>query len=99
MPTINEAYECIKSATHDHQKWDQGIASSLNHEKGIQEKDGLLYYDKRIYVPRDHTLCGEIISHCHDHIMAEHPEIKKTKKLVLRDYWWPKLKRDIETYV
>ncbi|SJL16290.1 uncharacterized protein ARMOST_19810 [Armillaria ostoyae] len=35
MPTTNETHEHIKSATHNHQKWDQGIANSLNHEKGI----------------------------------------------------------------
>ncbi|SJL03647.1 uncharacterized protein ARMOST_07004 [Armillaria ostoyae] len=96
---LDEAHERIKSATCDHQKWDQGIANLLNHKKGIQEKDGLLYYNKRIYVPCDHAVHGEIIMHCHDHIAAGHPEVKKTKELVLRDYWWPKLKKDIKTYV
>ncbi|SJL18732.1 uncharacterized protein ARMOST_22332 [Armillaria ostoyae] len=99
MPTINETHERIKSTTRSHQKWDQGIANSLNHEKGIKERDGLLYYDQRIYVPRDSTTRGEIISRCHDHITAGHPGIEKTKELVLRDYWWPKLKRDVEAYV
>ncbi|SJL13533.1 uncharacterized protein ARMOST_16977 [Armillaria ostoyae] len=65
----------------------------------IKEKDGLLYYDKRIYVPRDSTTRGEVILCCHDHITTGHPGIKKTKELVLRDYWWPKLKRDVEAYV
>ncbi|SJL13535.1 uncharacterized protein ARMOST_16979 [Armillaria ostoyae] len=99
MPTTDETHERIKSATRTHQKWDQGIANSLNHEKGIKEKDGLLYYDKRIYVPRDSATRGEIISCCHDHITAGHPGIEKTKELVLRDYWWPKLKKDVEAYV
>ncbi|SJL12751.1 uncharacterized protein ARMOST_16182 [Armillaria ostoyae] len=99
MPTTNETHERIKSITRSHQKWDQGIANSLNHERGVQEKDGLLYYDKRIYVPRDADTRGEIISHYHDHITAGHPGIEKTKELVLRDYWWPKLKRDVELYV
>ncbi|SJL16278.1 uncharacterized protein ARMOST_19798 [Armillaria ostoyae] len=99
MPTANETHEHIKSATRDHQKWDQGIANSLNHAKGIQEKDGLLYYDKRIYVPCDFGARGKVISCCHDHITAGHPGIEKMKELVLHDYWWPKLKRDIETYI
>ncbi|SJL16280.1 uncharacterized protein ARMOST_19800 [Armillaria ostoyae] len=99
MPTTNETHERIKSATRSHQKWDQGIANSLNHEKGIKERDGLLYYDQRIYVPRDSATRGEVISRCHDHITAGHPGIEKTKELVLRDYWWPKLKKDVETYV
>ncbi|SJL08820.1 uncharacterized protein ARMOST_12191 [Armillaria ostoyae] len=99
MPTTNETHEHIKSATRSHQKWDQGIANSLNHEKGIKERDGLLYYDQRIYVPRDSATRGEVISRCHDHITAGHPGIEKTKELILRDYWWPKLKKDVETYV
>ncbi|SJL13670.1 uncharacterized protein ARMOST_17118 [Armillaria ostoyae] len=99
MPMTSETHERIKSATRSHQKWDQGIANSLNHEKGIKERDGLLYYDQRIYVPRDSATRGEIISRCHNHITAGHPGIEKTKELVLHDYWWPKLKKDVETYV
>ncbi|SJL03598.1 uncharacterized protein ARMOST_06955 [Armillaria ostoyae] len=99
MPTIDETHERIKSATRTHQKWDQGIANSLNHEKGIKEKDSLLYYDKRIYISHNSTTRGEVISCCHDHITVGHPGIEKTKELVLRDYWWPKLKRDMEAYI
>ncbi|SJL14230.1 uncharacterized protein ARMOST_17686 [Armillaria ostoyae] len=99
MPMTDETHERIKSTTHFHQKWDQGIANSLNHEKGIKERNGLLYYDQRIYIPRDFAIRGEIISHYHDHIMAGHPGIEKTKELVLCDYWWPKLKRDMEAYI
>ncbi len=31
--------------------------------------------------------------------MAGHPGIEKTKELVLREYWWPKMKKDIENYI
>ncbi|SJL04219.1 uncharacterized protein ARMOST_07580 [Armillaria ostoyae] len=99
MPTTDETHERIKSMTRNHQKWDQGIAGSLNHEKGVKERDRLLYYDNRVYVPHDLATRGEAISRCHNHITAGHPGIEKTKELVLHDYWWPKLKKDIETYV
>ncbi len=56
--------------------------------------DGLIYYDNHIYIPQ-----GEIIVRSHDHITAGHPGIEKTKELVLREYWWPKMKKDIEAYV
>ncbi len=42
---------------------------------------------------------GKIIAVFHDHITAGHPGIEKTKELVLREYWWPKMKKDIESYV
>ncbi|SJL16482.1 uncharacterized protein ARMOST_20008 [Armillaria ostoyae] len=78
---------------------DKGIATSLEHERGITEKDGILYYDNRIYVPHHTTLRGNIIAQSHDHITAGHPGITKTWELVLREYWWPKMKKDVEIYV
>lgn len=99
MLTVEEVHEHIKSATRNHGKWDQGIAASVNHDWGMMLKEGLVYYDQRIYVPLDHALWGEIIAHSHDHITAGHPGVEKTKELVLREHWWPKMKRDIEKYV
>ncbi len=62
-------------------------------------EDGLIYYDSQIYVPRDHALQGEIIAQSHDHITVGHPGIEKTKELILWEYWWPKMKKGIETYI
>ncbi len=61
--------------------------------------NGLIFYDHRIYIPQDHALRGEIIAISHDHITAGHPGIEKTKELVLREYWWPKMKKDVENYI
>lgn len=44
-------------------------------------------------------LRGEIITQNHDHIMAGHPGIEKTKELIQREYWWPRLRKDVERYV
>ncbi len=62
-------------------------------------EDGLIYYDGCIYVPQDHVLRGEIISRSHNHITTGHPGLEKTKELILQEYWWPKMKRNIETYI
>ncbi len=59
----------------------------------------MLHYDGRVYVPRKTSLRGEIISRSHDHITAGHPGIDKTKELILREFWWPKMKKDVEAYV
>ncbi len=99
MPMIEESHERIKSLTHDHQKWDDKIENSVNHDQGMMLKEGLIFYDNRIYVPCNQTLQGEIITQFHDHIMAGHPGIAKTKELVLQEYWWPKMKKDVEAYV
>ncbi|SJL14660.1 uncharacterized protein ARMOST_18125 [Armillaria ostoyae] len=99
MPTASETHEHVRTATRQKELWDKGIAASLEHERGITEKDGILYYDNRVYVPRHSSLRGEIISQSHDHIMAGHPGIAKTKELVQREYWWPKIQKDVEAYV
>ncbi len=49
--------------------------------------NGLIWYNGRIYVPQDYALRGEIITQSHDHITAGHPGIKKTKELVLQEFW------------
>ncbi len=99
MPTIKETHQKVKATTRNDHLWDNAVTGSLNHDRGMKLNDGLIWYDGRIYVPRDHTLWGEIIAQSHDHIMARHPGIEKTKELVLQEFWWPKMKKDVEAYV
>ncbi|SJK99917.1 uncharacterized protein ARMOST_03228 [Armillaria ostoyae] len=75
------------------------IGAVLKHKRRIAEKDRILYYDNHVYVPHHTALRGEIIAQSHDHITAGHPGVAKTRELVLHEYWWPKMKKDIETYV
>ncbi len=99
MPTIEEVHTKIKQATLDRPPMGQEHLCVLNHDRGMKLDDGLIYYDHHIYIPQDHALRGEIIAASHNHITAGHPGIEKTKELVLREYWWPKMKKDIENYV
>ncbi|SJL15225.1 uncharacterized protein ARMOST_18711 [Armillaria ostoyae] len=99
MPTLSETHERVRTATRQKELWDKGIAASLEHERGITEKDGILYYNNRVYVPRHSSLRGEIIAQSHDHITAGHPGIAKTRELVQREYWWPKIQKDVKVYV
>ncbi len=99
MPTTDEIMQRIEEATWQEELWDEGIAASLSHERGVTQQGGLLHYDGHVYVPRKNSLWGEIITQCHDHVLAGHPGIEKTKELVLQKYWWPKIKRTIDMYV
>ncbi|SJL16678.1 uncharacterized protein ARMOST_20207 [Armillaria ostoyae] len=78
MPTTSETHEQVKVVTQQKELWDKGIATSLEHERGIIEKDGILYYDNHVYVPCHAALRGDIITQSHDHITAGHPDIAKT---------------------
>ncbi len=42
---------------------------------------------------------GEKSLQSHNHITTGYPGIEKTKELILREYWWPKMKKDMEAYI
>ncbi len=56
MPTIDETHNHIKQATCDVWLWDQNILGSINHDRGMELKEGLIWYNNRIYVLRNHAL-------------------------------------------
>ena len=55
------------------------------------EKEDLLYFRDRIYVPNDPDLRRRIISQHHDSQIAGHPGRWKTLELTSRNYWWPQM--------
>jgi len=63
------------------------------------QDDGSMTYQDRIYVPRDKTLHGNIISQHHDTPLAGHYGRFKTVGDILRDYWWPTIQHDVKIYV
>ena len=70
--------EPIKKAAQELRK---SSARSL-HSAEWSERDGLLYYHGRIYVPDTSQLRCQIVSLCHDTKVAGHPGRFKTLELV-----------------
>jgi transposase InsO family protein len=62
------------------------------------ERDGLLCFRDRIYVPNDPELRRRIASQHHDTKVAGHPGRWKTLELISRSYWWPQMSRYIGQY-
>lgn len=60
-------------------------------------EDGLLFYENKVYIPQSVRLT--ILTSRHDCRTAGHLGVRKTRELVERDYWWPKMIHNIETYV
>ena len=52
-----------------------------------------------MYVPNNKELRMEIIQLHYNVLVAGHKEKWKTTELVMRNYWWPEVKKDIEKYV
>jgi len=53
----------------------------------------------KIYVSKNKELRAEIIWLYHDIPVAGHRGRWKMTKLVTRNYWWPRVTRDVEKYV
>ena len=62
------------------------------------ERD-LILKKGRVYVPKDEELRVEIIWLHHDVLVVEHGERWKMIELVTRNYWLPKVTRDMGKYV
>ena len=53
----------------------------------------------KIYVPKDVELRTEIIWLHHNILIAGHEGRWKTTELVMRNYWWPGVIKDVGRYV
>ena len=59
----------------------------------------LVLKEGKVYVPKDEELRVEIIQLHHNVLVAEHGERWKTVELVMRNYWWLGVTRDVGKYV
>jgi hypothetical protein len=58
-----------------------------------------IYYRDRLFAPPDDELRTQILYRTHSSGPAGHPGRIKTLELITRDYWWPRMSRDVEEYV
>jgi len=68
-------------------------------DKEWQEKDGLLLKEEKMYVPKDKALRIEVIRLHHDTPVGGHGGQWKTTELVTRNFWWPRVTREVKRYV
>ena len=71
---------------------------TLQSDEWSLEQDLVLFRGK-VYVPKDSKLRMEIIKLHHDTPVAGHPGQWKTLELVLHNYWWPNITKDVKGYV
>jgi len=105
--TMNDSFlDKIRVAGNENEKWqDRGPELVRLRESGKKmpdkwiEKDGLLYYKNRLYIPEDEALQTEIAQGCHDSLVAGHFGQEKTIEIVTRDFYWKRLADWIRDYV
>jgi len=59
----------------------------------------LVLKEGKVYVPKDEELRAEVIQLHHDVLAVGHGGKWKTVELVMRNYWWPGIIRDVGKYV
>ncbi|PRP73023.1 retrotransposon nucleocapsid protein, partial [Planoprotostelium fungivorum] len=70
---------------------------SEDKDKGFRTEKKLLFYNELLYIPM--PLRVTVLQTRHDTPLAGHFGVNKTHELIKRDYWWPKLLRDVEGFV
>lgn len=87
LRTISEAYE------------DDPNYQDPKFLKKLRQDGDLWYFCDQVAVPHDKTIRQLILKEFHDANLAGHLGITKTYYQVARRFWWPKLKRSVESYV
>ncbi|QRW23612.1 Retrotransposable element Tf2 protein [Rhizoctonia solani] len=62
-------------------------------------KEGLLWHQGKIFVPKDDTIRNLILESRHNALAAGHPGQARTLELVSRNYYWPSMKKFVNSYV
>jgi len=92
--TMNDTFlDKIRAAGKDDGRWqNRGRELVMLRQGGIKmpgewiEKDGLLYYKNRLYIPENEALQTEIAQGCHDSLVVGHFRQEKGIEIVTRDF-------------
>jgi hypothetical protein len=80
----------------------KNILTLLRDGKSVKDwvlREGLLMYQGKIFVPQDDTIRNLILESRHDAPAAGHPGQARTLELVARNFYWPLMKRFVNSYV
>ena len=63
------------------------------------DQKGILWFDNRIVVPKDHQLRRQILDEAHLSKFSIHPGSTKMYQDLRQHYWWTRMKREVAKYV
>jgi hypothetical protein len=66
---------------------------------GLTESNGLLWRQHRLYIPDKDSLRSDLLYWHHDVPWCAHLGIAKTVDMVKRQFYWPRMDKDIELHV
>ena len=97
---ISQAYKIDEFAQEILEALQAGTRFSKKITLGLcQERDGMLYYQDRLYIPADERLRTRICEAHHTLPSTGHGGRVQTLNLIRRSYFWPKMRQLINRYV
>jgi Integrase zinc binding domain len=83
--------------------WEDDLELKLrpdrNSDLWSRQENGLVMFKGKVFVPGTNQLQEEVMNIHHDGPMEGHPGVYRSIELVERNYWWPTLRKDVESYV
>ena len=64
-----------------------------------REVDGIIYKERKMYVPIDNIFRAEIIKLYYNMPVEGHGRQWKTVELVTRNFWWPGVMKEVKRYI
>ena len=96
-------YKLIKALQHKDTLVRQHKLSESGSRKdaGAWTWDGqrLLKYNDKLYVPKEASVCKELLRRHYDDPLAGHFGVNKTSELMGQKYYWSSMKADVKEYV
>ena len=86
--------EVVKAVEEMKQAW-----IKMLRDKEQREINGIMYKERKIYMPKDNILKAEIIRLYHNTPVGEHGGQQKTVELVTRNFWWPGVMKEVKRYI
>ena len=81
-------------------KVDNSVQKALTYgEKGWKQEGDLVWFEGKLYVPKNKELQIQIICDHHDSALAGHPGPHKTQEMIMHNYYWPRMMDLIRQYV
>jgi len=91
---VDNEIQDIKTNLDERRKEMKGIALGP-----CQCTDDLLWYQGKIWIPKDEGIRTTLIAKHHEPPQAGHGGMAKTTALISRRYYWPKIREDIKRFI
>eukprot|EP00253_Pinus_taeda_P020294 PITA_20294 len=100
----NSLLEMMKTAASQDAEYQQMKQHmSLSSEGSPQDyevnRDGMLLYKKRLFVPNDNSLKNLILNEFHTSHYDGHPGYQKMLTALRKEYYWPGMKKHVDEYL